>query len=161
MKLSEILKKYGDCEVKDEVVDLIEKSLPKGKWKPQFNETYYFIGDTGLVRRSEWNDVGPAHKYRFDHMRIFKTEAEAKRYLEIMTAFQEASFEPDWRNTSQPKNYLAFDFIKNRLTPVIRYSVTDSNCNFYFESNNTLWALLKRFGAKDITKYVFGIELED
>lgn len=51
MKLSDFIKKYGDCEVTEEMEKCIKK---KGKWMPEVGETYWYIDSFGSIHGISW-----------------------------------------------------------------------------------------------------------
>lgn len=157
MKLSDFIKKYGDCEVTEEMEKCIKK---KGKWMPEYGEKYWYVNVDGYVKGATYSHVYSSDVYRRDFMRIFKTHEEAERYLEIMKACKEASFEPDWGDADQNKYTCYYDHCDKK----IRVSYHNS-CNhgeqFLFESREIVQGLIDKFGEKDIAKYVLGVEIED
>lgn len=161
MKLSDFIKKYGDCEVSEEMEKMIQK--PKGKWMPGKGEEYWFICGLGYACRDNWCDT-TSDNYRRDLLRIFKTREEAERYLEIQEAFKEASFEPDWKNYKQLKYklYGGYDVDDGRYVVAIGCINSYFNCNsIYFESEEIVQEFIDRFGEKDVLKYIFGIEEDE
>ena len=154
MKLSEFIKKYGDCEITEEMEKCIKK---KGKWMPEIGETYWYIDSSGSVQGISWKNTN-VDNYRRDFMRIFKTHKEIVRYLAIIRACKEASFEPDWKNDKQYKWF--FEWIDNDRELNISYSFLCNNgCQFYFKSGKIMEELINKFGEKDIVKYLFNIEI--
>lgn len=157
MKLSEFISKYGDCEVTEEMKKFIEK--PKGKWMPRYGEEYWYVNNsTGFIYRDDYYDT-EFDKYKRNFSRIFKTKEEAERYLEIMKACKEASFEPDWKDHKQGKHYLFYCYFEKRLKISQIYGSTSGE-PFIFESYEKARDLITRFGEKDIAKYVLGVEVE-
>ena len=157
MKLSDFIKKHGDCEVTEEMEKYI-KPKKKGKWMPVAGERYWYVTSYGSVYSDTWSRHY-ADEYRIDFLRIFKTEKEAERYLEIQKACKKASFEPDWENDDQRKFYLVYDYRTNSVTTDTGWSVKLTNC-YYFESEYEELVLINKFGEKDIVKYVLGVEVE-
>lgn len=154
MKLSEFIKKYGDCEITEEMDKCIKK---KGKWMPEIGETYWYIDSSGSVQGISWKNTN-VDNYRRDFMRIFKTHKEIVRYLAIIRACKEASFEPDWKNDKQYKWF--FEWIDNDRELNISYSfLYNKGCQFYFKSGKIMEELINKFGEKDIVKYLFNIEI--
>ena len=154
MKLSDFIKKYGDCEVTEEMEKCIKK---KGKWMPEIGQSYYLVGSNGIVSWSAWNS-DTVDDYRRDFMRIFKTEEEAERYLEIMKACKEASFEPDWGDADQNKYTIYYDYYDKKLRVSYHNSCIYGE-QFLFESKEIAQNLIDKFGDKDIAKYLFNIEI--
>lgn len=52
MKLSEFIEKYGDCEVTEDMLDIVN---PKGDWKPKLNAEYWYISG-GEVFNIMWEN---------------------------------------------------------------------------------------------------------
>ena len=162
MKLSDFINKYGDCEVSEEKEKMIQK--PKGKWMPGEGEEYWFVCGIGTVSRDVWYS-GYSDNYRRDLLRIFKTEYEAERYLEIQKAFKEASFEPDWNKDGQGHEKYTFNIVKDCTGEFVltRNKVNSifSSSQFFFNNTNVMYELTEKFGEKDILKYIFGIEEDE
>ena len=163
MKLSDFIKKYGDCEVSEEMEKMIQK--PKGKWMPKECERYYFVHSSGEVKYADyWNDCG-YDEYRIRHLRVFKTQQEAERYLEIQKAFKEASFEPDWNKHGQGHEKWTFNVVNDRTTGYVlcvnTVETIYSSSQFFFNSAYATYVLTEKFGEKDILKYIFGIEEDE
>lgn len=157
MKLSDFIKKYGDCEVTEEMEKCIKKK--KGKWMPELGEKYWGATDGGYTYGMPWdNDSGDRH--RRDFTRIFKTKKEAERYLEIMRACKEASFEPDWEDADQNKYAFYYDCYDKQLR-ITWHNSCNHGEQFLFETREIAEKLIDKFGEKDIAKYVLGVEIED
>ena len=156
MKLSEFISKYGDCEVTEEMEKFIEK--PKGKWIPKVGEAYFCLDSCGLVVHDHWinSDVDT---YRQNFLRIFKAREEVTRYREIIKACKEASFEPDWNDFHQHKLFMVLDHSTNTIV-IDACRGRNFNAPFYFKNSEIIEELIKRFGDKDIAKYVLGVEVE-
>ena len=157
MRLSEFISKYGDCEVTEEMEKFIEK--PKGKWVPGEDDRYYYINSAGIVEYAKYCNINHASRYRRDFLRIFKTKEEAERYREIMKACKEASFEPDWEDFHQHKLFMVLDHSTNTIV-IDACRGRNFNAPFYFKNSEIIEELIKRFGEKDIAKYVLGVEVE-
>ena len=124
---------------------------------PKYGQVYWFVGTNGYVVYAYWDDSMTSN-YRKDFLRIFKTEKECERYLEIQVAFKDKSknFEPNWKDGNQPKYCLYYDHDENSFR--ISWSMWCEQAVLYFESREVLEELITRFGEEDIKKYYFGIE---
>lgn len=156
MKLSEFIKKYGDCEITEEMSKCIKK---KGKWMPEIGETYWYIDSSGSVQGISWKNTN-VDNYRRDFMRIFKTHKEIVRYLAIIRACKEASFEPDWEDFDQFKWSFYYQSYVKRVYINCTNFCKDGE-QFFFESKEIAQDLIDRFGEKDIAKYVLGVEFDE
>ena len=123
---------------------------------PKYGQAYWFVDSYGVVG-TQWDDSMTSN-YRKDFLRIFKTEKECERYLEIQVAFKEKSknFEPNWKDDTQSKYFLYYDHDENSFR--ISWSMWCEQAVLYFESREVLKELISRFGEEDIKKYYFGIE---
>lgn len=124
---------------------------------PRLGEQYCFVDTDGYVVYAYWGD-NTIDNYRKDFLRIFKTKKECKRYLEIQKAFKEESknFEPNWKDGSQDKYYLYYDYDRDNIEIILAWS--NRAATLYFESREVLEELIARFGEEDIKKYYLGIE---
>ena len=143
-KLEKELKELKKAEIEDDEF-------------PRYGQVYWFVGTNGYVVYAYWDD-NTTSNYRKDFLRIFKTEKECERYLEIQVAFKEKSknFEPNWKDGNQTKYCLYYDYNENSLK--ISGWSTRRQAILYFESREVLEELISRFGEGDIKKYYFGIE---
>lgn len=157
MKLSEFISKYGDCEVTEEMEKCIKKS--KGKWRPKDGDIYWYINQYGNITNNGTCGTYPTCEYQLSFMRLFKTYGEAARYLEIMKACKEASFEPDWEDCNEFKYCFYYNHMDHRIEISYRY-VSNFGVQFYFESYDKARELINKFGEKNIAKYVLGVEVE-
>ena len=124
---------------------------------PRLGEQYWFVDTHGYVAYAHWGD-STIDNYRKDFLRIFKTEKECERYLEIQVAFKEKSknFEPNWEDVNQNKYCLYYNHDDNDFR-ISSWSIR-RQAILYFESREVLEELISRFGEEDIKKYYFGIE---
>lgn len=143
-KLEKELNKLKEAEIEDDEF-------------PKYGQAYWFVETDGCVVYAYWDDSTTSN-YRKDFLRIFKTEKECERYLEIQVAFKEKSknFEPNWKDGNQIKYCLYYDYDENSLK--ISGWSTCRQAILYFESREVLEELISRFGKEDIKKYYFGIE---
>lgn len=157
MNLKEFVDQYGNYEIKN-VGKLKDLLVDKNKkWKPEIGQEFYYVNTAGIVCKILWQNC-QIDNYLYNFLRIFKTQQECKRYLEIQLACQEASFEPDWEDTFQYKYCFCYQHENNTIR-IDFFTSTNYNSQFYFESKNIAQSLIDRFGEKDIAKYVLGVEI--
>lgn len=121
-----------------------------------YGDRYYYVDDLGDVDWKYWNGNN-IDEYRMNHLFIFKTREECKRYLEIQKAFKEASFKPDWKDFNQEKYYFYYDYRGKEIVISKWYSIRYPNAD-YFEDEAVLQNLIERFGEENVKKYYLGIE---
>ena len=151
MKMSEFIELYGDVEINQEQVDSM-KPKPK-KWKPNYGEKYFYFGSYGKIYVDICTDRY-ADFFRINFMRVFKTEKEAERYLEIMEYCKEQSFEPNWDDEKQNKYSI---MINHNKVGISSLSCSNYACPFYFESKEKAQSVIDRYGD-GLKKYLFGVE---
>lgn len=124
---------------------------------PKHGQAYWYVDADENVVYAYWGNRA-VDKCRKDFLRIFKTEKECERYSEIQKAFKEESknFELNWKNDSQDKYYLYYNYIRNSIE--IGCAWSNRVATLYFENRKVLEELISRFGKEDIKKYYFGIE---
>lgn len=124
---------------------------------PRYNENYWFVNSNGDIDGTQWRNT-KKDNYRKTFLRIFRSGEECKRYLVIQRAFKKKSgkFEPNWKDVSQDKCYLYYDYDEDSIE--IRWAWSNRATTLYFESREVLEELIECFGEEDIKKYYFGIE---
>lgn len=144
------------AKLKKELDELKEVKIVDDEF-PRLGEQYWYVDTIGYVISAYWDD-STADNHRKDFLRIFKTEKECERYLEIQVAFKEKSkkFEPNWKDGNQTKYCLYYDHDEN--SPKISGWSMHRQAILYFESREVLEELISRFGEEDIKKYYFGTE---
>ena len=144
------------AKLEKELEELKEAEIEDDEF-PKHNEDYWFVDSYGDIVGTQWCGSG-VDSYRKTFLRIFRTGEECERYLEIQKAFKEESkkFEPNWKDVSQDKCYLYYDYDEDSIE--IRWAWSNRATTLYFESREVLEELISRFGEEDIKKYYFGIE---
>lgn len=143
-------------KLKKELDELSEVEIEDDEF-PRYNDNYWFVDEDGYVVCDYWGNSA-IDKCRKDFVKIFKTKKECERYSKIQKAFKEESgkFEPNWKNDSQDKYYLYYNYVGNSIG--IRCAWSNRVATLYFKSMEALERLILRFGEEDIKKYYFGIE---
>ena len=147
MKLSELIKKYGDCEVSEELLGMIKL---KGEWEPKEGEKYWFVSG-GEVSNITW-DYDPSDLFLLGKRNIYRTKEEAQFALDMYNFCKERSFEPDWENRNQSKYYLYLDYNNKEAN----YNYTDSfnNCSpFYYPTFKAAEEIIDKYTFEELAKY--------
>ena len=81
------------------------KDEPKGRWIPEYRNSYWFVTDAGRTQEDLWkNDF--IDLFRLSQGNVFKTEEEAEAYLRFLTIDGKLRTEADkegldWRDDSR------------------------------------------------------------
>ena len=148
MKLSELIEKYGDCEVSDELVEMLK---PKGDWEPWLGENYYFISEDLQVSlaRNKGDDYAYA---RIMKRNVYRTKEEAQFALGMYHFCKERSFEPDWGDENQKKYFLYLDCKYKEINYMF-----DNNLNhfkpFYYPSKEVVQEIIDKYSFEELEKY--------
>ena len=160
MKLSEYIKKYGDCEVTDEIDKCIVKG-PKTVYDLKYGDRYFFLNASGIVQRETWNN----ESIDFNRERIGNTfltieDAEfVKERLKVIAELKKYAKEfsdEEWEKQDLPKHYLYFDSEDHVIS--IGYVCYLKINDIYFESKEKAQEAIKAVGEDRIKKYYLGVK---
>lgn len=137
------------------------KECENRKWKPKYNEFYYFVSDDGETLKAQNYGWLPSTK-KINFYNCFKTEEEAeqeaekilvRRQLEDIAKRLNKGEEIDWYDSEQPKH-------------CIELYCNDIITNFYFShktqgttyclDKNFLNTAIKEIGEGRLIKYLRG-----
>ena len=148
MKLSELIDKYGDCEVNGKLVEMLK---PKGDWIPKMNDTYWKINICGEVVYILWKDC--CFDYFALHKRnVYRTEEEAQFALDMYNFCRERSFDPDWDDSNQIKYFLYL----NCETKICDYDYVASfnrMLPFYYPKAEAVNEVINKYSFEELEKY--------
>ena len=145
-------------------VKLVEKSQQKKSkfWKPEENGKFYFLGPSGLINSSFYEDVNDEYKYLIGN--CFHTEKEAKFIAEKLKVIaelkriaKENNQRINWDNFNQEKYFLLYDYRCQVIT-------IDHTANFlklptiYFSSIEGAKKAIETIGELKLKKYYFDIK---
>lgn len=159
MKLSEYIKKYGDCEVTDEIDKCIAK-VPKTVYDLKYGDRYFFLTISGIVQEGIWRNDDS----NFDRERIgnaFLTEEDAKfasERLKVIAELKKYAKEfsnEEWSNPKLLKYYISYNY-GSGLCVCAAWIVKDSK--LYFESKEKAQAAIKWVGEDRVKKYYLGVK---
>lgn len=153
-------------EERAELLKLVEKAnKPKSKvWKPEKEEEYYFILNTGEVRSVAWSNFCD-DKDNYSIGNTFKTEEEAKNAVERLKIraelqrYADEHNEPiDWKNRNTAKWYIRFNY-DDEIVEWSRVRTVRDTFQIYFSSEEVTRAAVQAVGEERIKKYLFGVEV--
>ena len=148
MKLSELIEKYGDCEVTDELMEMLK---PKGDWKPKNGEKYYFIiSSLEIIYETYVN--AETDNNRLSKRNCYKTEEEAQFALDMYNFCKERSFKPDWENGDQDKFGLYLNHAR-RQKGYWKYLDVNTFVPFYYPSKEVVQEIIDKYSFEELEKY--------
>ena len=147
MKLSELIKKYGDCEVSEELLGMIKL---KGEWEPKEGEKYWFVSG-GEVSNITW-DYDPSDLFLLDKRNIYRTKEEAQFALNMYKFCKERSFKPDWEDFNQLKVGLCLGY-DERKAFCSEYYATRRFSPFYYPSTEVAQEIIDKYTFEELAKY--------
>ena len=144
-----------------EEIKRLENLKKKKRWRAGFNRIYYYINNGGEI--DFCGELGcEIDNFRYKTRNYFKTEEEAKSYLEKIKIYYElmdlaeelnGEEEIDWENGEQEK--FSIRYIKGKFRNDFYLNATGLNKNIgsiYCLSRNFLGVALERIGADRLKK---------
>ena len=159
MKLSDYIKKYGDCEVTDEIDKCIVKE-PKTVYDLKYGDEYFFLTESG-IRRSVWYDEMTCYA-RLGIGNVFLTEKDAEfAYVRLMVLTELKKYakefsDKEWMNQSIVKHYIIFDYEDHVIN--IGYVCFTKVSDIYFESEEKAQEAIEAVGEDRVKKYYLGVK---
>lgn len=154
------------AEERAELLKLVEKAnKPKSKvWKPKEGEEYYVYIVSGIIIHDVWNGDG-VDENRYAIGNCFKTEEEAQNAVErlkiraeLQRYADEHNDKPiDWNDNRQYKWTVYFNY-KDKQVGCWFETVSRSDSQIYFSSEEIAKAAVQAVGEERIKKYLFGVE---
>ena len=108
-KIEEIEQKLNECQ---KALAELKESKKEGKWKPDFNEEYWFRNDEGTIVYCIYNGY-VADTWRYNNTPLFITEEECKRYWHFMDTVKEKGYEfskEEWEDEEIDKFVLHYNY---------------------------------------------------
>lgn len=162
MKLNELMEKYGEYEVKDGFMDLLEKPKPKSVWDLKNGDVYYFLTSYGYVKETVWVNTD-ADNEKLSIGNVFLTEEDAefevkrlKAVAELKKYAKEFSYE-EWRSANTKKYYLCYNWTNDEVNTDYNYLASYGN-QLLFESGEKAQEAIDEVGEERIKKYYFGVK---
>lgn len=147
MTKEEILKQLEELKKQVENIKMQEND---GLWKPNMGEKFYYIlFPLMIVQSTYWNNDSDDNNL-YDYKLVFKTEEQAKEYLEYLKAKEKAMNEfsnEEWNNRNIEKWYYIYDYnydyLGNTATFSCRTNIpyfrTQKQCQEF--KNKYMWAI--------------------
>ena len=146
MKLSEFIEKYGNCEVSDELVEMIK---PKGDWIPKKGEEYCLITTVLGICYDNYSNT-ECDNNRLSKRNVYRTEEEAQFALDMYHFCKERSFEPDWGDGNQKKYFLSLE--GNKVVTDYLFSYRHF-LPFYYPTSEAVKEIIDKYSFDELAKY--------
>lgn len=162
MKLSELMEKYGEYEVKDGFMDLLEKPKPKSVWDLKNGDVYYFLTSYGYVMKTVLVNTD-ADNEKLSIGNAFLTEEDAEFAVERLKVIAELKRyakefgNEDWIGCNVKKYYFYYNSLDNKLEISFNYKTSYGN-QLLFESPKKAQEAIDAVGEERIKKYYFGVK---
>lgn len=164
MKLDEIIDKFRNYEIEDEIkdkiIELLEANVHKTVWNLKIGDIYYFIDLEGNVIESTWeNDEIDWNRRNQGNVYLTKQEAVfEKTRREVYTQIKRFSYEfsdVEWKETDLPKYTPVYDCDDDKI---INDFVYVYKCgHLYFKSEEAIKKAIEHVGEENFVKYYFKI----
>lgn len=161
MKLNELIEKYGDYEVKEGFMDLLEKPKPKTVWDLKNGDVYYFLTAYGYVMKTVWVDTD-ADNEKLSIGNAFLTEEDAefaRERLKVIAELKKYAKEfsdGEWKDNKTQKYYIVYLYSGDYIRSILTYTSKDNV--LYFESPEKAQEAIAAVGEERIKKYYFGVK---
>ena len=161
MTLEELEKKLSELDdLRSELNKKIEEmktelyAPPHPRWKPKYEEHYYYIAKNGEINGINRWDGNSVDKQVYDSANMFKTEAEAEFALEKRKVLAEMN---EWAGHNYDGAYIYYHRPSDEI--MINWDGNSTYCfgDIRFKCVDDAENCIKAVGKERIKKYYFGI----
>ena len=147
--MEKVAKAYG---IFKEEVEQLQKALAelkeskKEKWKPAYDEVYFYRGDNGITTKRYCCD-NQFDEWRFKNLPIFKTEEECERYWHFMDTVKEKSYEfskEEWEESGIRKYSFYYKYDDNCFV-VDEFGMLKDFGKIYFKDKESAQYIIDNF----------------
>lgn len=163
MKLNELIEKYGEYEVKEGFMDLLEKPKPKSVYDLKSGDRYFFLTASGIIQGAFWHDdISDHNRLSIGNISLTEEAAEfARERLEVIAELKRYAKEfsdEDWeQNNCVRKYYIYYNWSKGKIFDNYNYFAPYGN-QLLFESGEKAQEAIAAVGEERIKKYYFGVK---
>lgn len=125
----------------------LKESKKEGKWKPAYDEVYFYRSDNGIVTERCCYD-NQFDEWRFNNLQIFKTEEECERYWHFMDTVKEKSYEfstDEWEDKTICKWFIQYETDNGDIYPNWDYNMIRHFGKIYFKDKETAQYIIDNF----------------
>ena len=149
MKLKDLISKYGECEVSEEMLNMIKKD--NEDWKPKSGEDYWLIDSRGSVQKDSWLGIH-TDNFRLQKRNVYRTREEAQSALDMYYFCKKRSFEPDWNDERQEKFYIYFN-LRDKVVVGNSYNIINNCAPFYYPTKEAIQEVIDKYTFEELEKY--------
>lgn len=162
MKLSELMEKYGEYEVKDGFMELLEKPKPKSVWDLGYGDKYFFLTASGATQEAFCHyDITFHSRLSISNLFLTKEDAEfARERLKVIAELKKYAKEfsdEEWMSSNTQKYYLYYNWPNNEVNTDYNYFSSYGD-QLLFESGEKAQEAIDAVGEERIKKYYFGVK---
>ena len=147
--MEKVAKAYGifkeEVEQLQKALAELKESKREGKWKPKKEEYYWFRGtDCDYLGRQ---NKGAYDEWRINHLPIFKTDQECRKYWHFMDTVKEKSYEfskEEWEDGEIGKWRIIYDGEAKGFCAERNYLICVFNAT-YFKSREDAQYIIDNF----------------
>ena len=159
MKRSEYEAKMKALQDEIETLKKVEIEEDSGRWKPNADDKYYYIDETGSIDSYSWDNYG----YDKEHYEIgncFKTREEADFAIQKLMVLAELKefAEPRDAEWDGAKKHYCIRYNIDRGDFVVDYNHTLRHATLYFASAEAAHEAIEKVGEERIKKYYLEVE---
>lgn len=148
---------------RNQLLALVKKSTGENKvWKPEENETYYYIKAAGVINCQEYYNTSSFSTSNYEIGNCFKTKEEAefavekqKVTTELKRFAQEHNDKIGWNNYDW-KYYLVYNYFNETID--VYWTGEIKGNDIYFTSKELAQEAINIIGAYRLKKYYFEVE---
>lgn len=169
MKISDFLKMYGDCELKDLFKNFENYVIPSKKGKiysadeVEDGKTLYCLDHYGAVfevkysKDMHWLNKAIKQGNMFWDEQSAKEEAKRRKVCHVVEKYSCKFSEEEWRNQGIVKSFPYYDYNFKKIS--IGNCTFFRHKNLYFKSKEDIEKAIEEVGKENFIKYFLGVEL--
>ena len=154
--MEKVTKAYGifkeEVEQLQKALAELKESKKEGKWKPEKGEYYWFRGtDCDYLGRQ---NKGAYDEWRINHLPIFKTDQECRKYWHFMDTVKEKSYsfsEEEWLEYGIRKYFIYYNYRVEQVEVGDEFATRDFN-KPYFKTEEDAQYIIDNF-KDELMKY--------
>ena len=150
MTIEELEQKLNECQ---KALAELKESKKEGKWKPKYNDHYWFESTENFIGWVRWED-NEIDNWRYNNIPIFKTKEECEKYWHFMDAVKEKSYKfskEEWEDGEIGKWRIIYDGEVKSFCVEANYLICVFNAT-YFKSREDAQYIIDNF-KDELLKY--------